>query len=111
MSRNADLFPDPSEFRPERFMGPNKREDTGSDPLQFVFGFGRRYIVTSFRGLTIARFKQTCSHRICPGQHLAESSLFLIIAMTLATFRISKACDERGRLVEPTVEWLPGTLR
>ena len=51
-------------------------------------------------------------HRICPGQHLAEASLFLSIAMTLATFSISKAHDAvSGVIIEPAVEWLPGTIR
>ena len=50
--------------------------------------------------------------RICPGQHLADASLFLSIAMTLATFSISKAHDAlSGDIVEPAVEWLPGVIR
>lgn len=50
--------------------------------------------------------------RICPGQHLAEPSLFLSIAMTLATLSISKAHDSvTGELIEPAFEWLPGTIR
>jgi hypothetical protein len=44
MTHNTDLFPDPAEFRPERFMGPNKVEGSFADPLQLVFGFGRRYV-------------------------------------------------------------------
>jgi hypothetical protein len=49
--------------------------------------------------------------RTCPGQHLAEPSVFLSIATSLATFNISKAFDEQGNVIEPDIEWLPGTIR
>ncbi|KAH8827612.1 cytochrome P450 [Flagelloscypha sp. PMI_526] len=42
------------------------------DPRQFVFGFGRR---------------------VCPGQHLVDSSLWILIARMLATFNIQKPLD------------------
>ena len=50
-------------------------------------------------------------HRICPGQHLAEPFLFLCIAMTLATFNITKALDEHGNVIEPEIKWMSGTIR
>ena len=50
-------------------------------------------------------------HRICPGQHLAEPFLFLCIAMTLATFNITKERDEHGDVIEPELEWMSGTIR
>ena len=52
-----------------------------------------------------------CMHRICPGQHLAEIFLFLSIAMTLATFNITKAHDEDNCVIEPELEWMSGTIR
>ena len=57
-----------------------------------------------------------CAHlgifpRICPGQHLAEPVLFLCIAMTLATFNITKARDEHNRVIEPELEWMSGAIR
>ncbi|KAG2140996.1 cytochrome P450 [Suillus clintonianus] len=50
MSRDKEMYPDPLEFRPERFLGPSPQ----LDPHKFVFGFGRRS---------------------CPGLHFAEASL------------------------------------
>ncbi|KAJ7618383.1 cytochrome P450 [Roridomyces roridus] len=53
------------EFVPERFLA----EDTAPvDPGLWAFGFGRR---------------------ICPGKHLAENSVFIIISSLLATLDIS----------------------
>jgi cytochrome P450 len=38
ITRDEEMYPDPSEFRPERFLGPSPQ----LDPHKFVFGFGRR---------------------------------------------------------------------
>jgi cytochrome P450 len=38
ITRDEEMYPDPLEFRPERFLGPSPQVD----PHKFVFGFGRR---------------------------------------------------------------------
>ncbi|KDQ64911.1 hypothetical protein JAAARDRAFT_188186 [Jaapia argillacea MUCL 33604] len=77
-------FQNPMEFNPDRFLGKNPEKD----PSQFVFGFGRR---------------------ICPGIHLADSSMFISIAMMLAVFNISKAVDPvTGKVFEPAAEFSSG---
>lgn len=40
ISQNEAEYPDPRDFRPERYLGPNPESNT--DPKDFVFGFGRR---------------------------------------------------------------------
>ena len=74
-------------FKPERFLSID-----GSlpepDPHKLSFGFGRR---------------------ICPGQFLADSSLFLNIAQVLAVFRVNKAV-EKGQEIDPSVRFLPGVI-
>ncbi|KAI1047620.1 hypothetical protein LB505_012637 [Fusarium chuoi] len=57
------LYHDPMAFKPERFLGP----EAETDPGRFVFGFGRR---------------------ICPAQAMADKTLFLNMAQTLAVFDI-----------------------
>ncbi|KAL0958265.1 hypothetical protein HGRIS_000418 [Hohenbuehelia grisea] len=66
------MFPEPSTFSPDRYLGSDDHSKLASDAVMVAFGFGRR---------------------ICPGLHLAESSLFSAIAGILTVFRIEKARD------------------
>jgi len=61
---DPNSYPEPKEFKPERFLG----ADPQPNPRTFVFGFGQR---------------------ICPGSALAEQTVFIIIASVLATFNIN----------------------
>jgi hypothetical protein len=79
------VYPDPSSFNPDRFLV----STPPPNPTNYIFGFGRR---------------------ICPGRLLAESSVWLTIAKSLAAFNIKKGLDEKGREIEPTVDFLPGII-
>ncbi len=71
-------------FNPERFLV----ESPPPDPRRYVFGFGRR---------------------ICPGRLLANSSIWLTIAKSLATLDIQKPVVN-GKVVEPVVLFEPGLI-
>ncbi|PKY05091.1 putative cytochrome P450 [Aspergillus campestris IBT 28561] len=73
---DPSLFPEPQEFRPERWEGKPNASYNGDGQLLFTFGAGRR---------------------ICPGQHLAERSLFLVISHWLWGFNTMQATDEQGK--------------
>ncbi|KAF5534090.1 oxidoreductase [Fusarium napiforme] len=75
------LYRDPMTFRPERFLGP----EAETDPGRFVFGFGRR---------------------ICPAQTMADKTLFLNMAQTLAVFDIK--VKEGGEM--PMAEFTSGVV-
>ncbi|KAF5360382.1 hypothetical protein D9756_005180 [Leucocoprinus leucothites] len=79
MQHDSRIYPDPMVFNPKRFLGPSPEPD----PRKIFFGFGRR---------------------ICPGRVLADSSIFISCAMTLAVFNITKYVDESGQVIEPVVE-------
>ncbi|EIN09519.1 cytochrome P450 [Punctularia strigosozonata HHB-11173 SS5] len=81
-------YKDPMTFDPLRFIAsPGKPAEP--DPRSFCFGFGRR---------------------VCPGQALGDSSVFLACAMSLAAFDISKSVDDTGRVLEPVVEHTSGII-
>ncbi|KAJ7235516.1 cytochrome P450 [Mycena rebaudengoi] len=88
MSHDEVMYPDSFSFKPERFLLDGKLNPDVRTPT-FAFGFGRR---------------------ICPGRHMAMSSLWISIASILAAFDISKAVGEDGNVVEPSYEYEPGMV-
>ncbi|WEW61993.1 hypothetical protein PRK78_007493 [Emydomyces testavorans] len=83
------LYPEPHIFRPERWEG--KLEAAHAEnQLLFTFGAGRR---------------------TCPGQKLAEKSLFIVISRWLWAFNISHAKDKHGNKIPINTEDLrPGVI-
>ena len=45
---------------------------------------------------------------MCPGSHLADNFLFILIASTLASFDILPEVDDIGRPVLPDFDYSPG---
>ncbi len=75
MLHDPAAYPDPDEFRPERFMRDGQLDLTAHDPALFAFGFGRR---------------------ICPGRYFAFTSLFITVASVLHVFDIGPPFDADG---------------
>ncbi|PPQ82698.1 hypothetical protein CVT24_004307 [Panaeolus cyanescens] len=84
---NANDYPDPMAFIPERYNG----RDAEMDKVRNVaFGFGRR---------------------ICPGMHFAEGTFFAIVATTLATCDILPGLDENGQVALPKYAFTSSIVR
>jgi len=83
MLHDESFFPEPSQFRPERFLDPNVK------PLDAGFGFGRR---------------------ICPGRYMARSSMWIAIASVLAVYEISPVIDSDGVPQIPKEEYTEGIV-
>ncbi|KAK2000748.1 cytochrome P450 [Colletotrichum falcatum] len=81
------VYKNPMEFWPDRFLEGEGRKPE-PDPRKLSFGFGRR---------------------ICPGKVLAENSLFLSIAQSLAVFDVSKKVVD-GKAIVPKVASKPGVI-
>lgn len=89
MTRDERIFPDPETFIPERFDG-TQPSPAPLDPRELVFGIGRR---------------------ICPGNTIAEATMYLVMASLIATMDITKARDENGNEIEPEVVRSGGLVR
>ncbi|KAK7678432.1 hypothetical protein QCA50_018492 [Cerrena zonata] len=76
---DPDVFPEPENFKPERFIKDGRLDPSVRNPLEYAFGFGRR---------------------VCPGRHLSSASLFMTIASVLHTLKINPAEDEDGNLFD-----------
>ncbi|RAQ98964.1 cytochrome p450 [Stemphylium lycopersici] len=75
---NEEKYPEPRSFVPERWEGKVEmagENSIGASSELFTFGAGRR---------------------VCPGQHLAERSIFIAVSSFLWAFDISQAVDEHG---------------
>ncbi|KAF6746135.1 cytochrome P450 [Ephemerocybe angulata] len=82
--QDEEVFPNPAEFRPERYLDEDGRIAKGSKQVLAVktaFGFGRRKVICFTVDCTDMHSREY--YRICPGLYLAENSVFLAIAMFL----------------------------
>jgi cytochrome P450 len=84
-TRDPATYHDPEAFKPERFLEPYKEPSA----TNVTFGFGRR---------------------ICPGKALADASLYLTFAQSLAAFDIKKAADKDGHIVQPEHTFAAGVI-
>ncbi|KAG2367963.1 cytochrome P450 [Suillus spraguei] len=73
MTHDPKKYPNPDEFQPERFL--HEDGSLTSDTMSLVFGWGRR---------------------ICAGQHVADTSIWIAIVNFLAFFSVHKALDKHG---------------
>jgi cytochrome P450 len=79
MAHDPTNYPEPSRFRPERFLGA-----TPAPNPDFAFGFGRR---------------------VCVGQHLAETSIFIFAVHVLALCDIKRAVGSKGQELDVEVKY------
>lgn len=83
-THDPNTYTDPMSFKPERFLKTNDHAPE-VDPREFFFGYGRR---------------------VCPGRQLAEQSVWLLCATSLATLDVSKQLSNSGQTLEPKVEYV-----
>ncbi|KAG0702322.1 cytochrome P450 [Suillus ampliporus] len=87
MLNDPRTYANPSQFNPERFLA-NDGKEPETDPRTISFGFGRR---------------------ICPGLLLADASVWISTAMSLAVFNISKVV-ENGVEITPEIDPSSGAI-
>ncbi|KAG7096145.1 hypothetical protein E1B28_006818 [Marasmius oreades] len=87
MTRDERVYSNPDHFLPERFFTPDGKLNKDNIPLSY--GFGRR---------------------ICVGRLLAEDTLWIAIALTLATCDITMKIDADGRVIVVEDSILPDNL-
>ncbi|KAF7559491.1 hypothetical protein G7046_g4653 [Stylonectria norvegica] len=82
MTHDERIYSDPEAFDPDRYI-PVEEGGRGEPFPNGQFGFGRR---------------------VCVGKHLAEASVWLVVAAMLSVLKIEKARDADGEEITPVVE-------
>ncbi|KAJ7437926.1 cytochrome P450 [Mycena galericulata] len=82
-------YPDPHKFKPERFLTVDGELNPDAKDPSAAFGFGRRF---------------------CPGRHMAMSSIWIGVVSILTAFNIDKAVDDQGQVIEPSYEYVSGSI-
>ncbi|PPQ97018.1 hypothetical protein CVT26_001123 [Gymnopilus dilepis] len=77
MAHDEDVYPNPMDFKPERFF--DEAGNLNDDERVLAFGFGRR---------------------VCAGRYLASSIMWITMASVLACFKLEESKDEFGNEIE-----------
>jgi hypothetical protein len=75
------------------------------DPMNIAVKFGRRWT------LFIVSPNLYLIYRVCPGRHLAHSTITLAVASVLSIFDLLRKVDENGREIEPKKKYKSGGIR
>ncbi|KAI1297494.1 putative cytochrome P450 oxidoreductase [Xylaria venustula] len=86
MSRDERYYSSPEEFWPEKYQ-PLAEGGRGEPLPDGPFGFGRRK---------------------CPGEHLAMSGVYIMVATLLATMHVQCPTDENGNEIRPNIAFSDG---
>ncbi|KAI5857361.1 cytochrome P450 [Durotheca rogersii] len=86
MSRDTNVYKNPEKFNPDRYT-PKEEGGDGEPFLVGPFGFGRR---------------------VCVGRHLAQASVWIMMATLIATTDISKPLGPDGKPTEQTITFSTG---
>ena len=100
-------FKNPMEYDPERYLKDGKLNPDvmGSDSV--AFGFGRRSVDPRHSTICIS---YVSSPRICPGRHLSDNSLYIIVSCLLAVYDIKPPVDNQGNTTKLKPDFTNGLL-
>lgn len=85
ITHNEAKYPNPEEFKPERFFGADGK--LNDDTINVAFGAGRR---------------------ICVGRYIADASIWSAMVSILAIFDIKKCKDEQGNEINVNPKFTAG---
>jgi len=94
---DPEQYPEPEEFKPERFLKNGVLDPTVQDPNSAAFGYGRRYVCSLQNTSCGDSSPRLFTPSICPGRHLSNNSLYAVVSSVLAVFDIKPPLDANGK--------------
>ncbi|KAH9487255.1 Cytochrome P450 monooxygenase COX2 [Psilocybe cubensis] len=86
---DPEVFSEPMKFEPDRYLKNGKLDPSVRSPDCAAFGYGRR---------------------ICPGRHLSDNSLYLIVSSVLSVYDIEPSIDKLGKPIKLEPNFAGGFL-
>lgn len=108
MCRDERIYPNPEEFKPERFISADGTLITENFPP--TYGFGRRSVIQLSFVTPTYMLTNATSISACAGKSMADNSVWIAMASILAAFQISKAKDASGNIIEVPDEYIDGLV-
>ncbi|KAL0579186.1 hypothetical protein V5O48_002808 [Marasmius crinis-equi] len=106
MNRDKDVYgPDADVFRPERHLGPDGKLAPSPPDTKRKSGSPKSPASSAERLFVYPEGNVSFGYggRICPGRHVANSSLFINIASILWAANITPEKDAQGKYVAPNI--------
>ena len=114
MLKDEQVYPEPLEFKPERFLKDGKLDNSVTIQLETRWTLHLGSVggeIYFFISPCLIDKCQYCSDKICPGKHLAHSILTLTAVSVLSTFDLVRKVDENGAEIEPKREYTRTGIR
>ena len=100
ISEGARHSKNPMEYQPERYLNDEKLNPNVMDLDSVAFGFGRRWVYPTYSLIILHLTDPEHLPSICPGRHLADNSLFLMVSCLLAVYDIKPPVDDQGNAIK-----------
>ncbi|OCB91350.1 cytochrome P450 oxidoreductase [Sanghuangporus baumii] len=112
-AHDPSVYDSPYEFRPERFLQePSSPSSPSPSPIGAKTGSFARHGAVLCSERDVREYVFGFGRRACPGRELADASLFMFVAMSIAALDIrpSAGMDLSKINVAEGLGWVPGTI-